>query len=84
MDGPSVNWKFLDAFNDDFEEKFETTLLEMGSCGLDVLHGAFQNGRKNAVWNINSVSRSFYKFFHDSPTRRADYLSIATCDKFPK
>ena len=41
MDGPNVNWKFFDALNDDFEEKFETTLLEMGSCGLHVVHGAF-------------------------------------------
>ena len=84
MDGPTVNWKFFDALNNDFGEKLETTLLEIGSCRLHVVHGAFQNGHKNAVWNVNSVLRSFYKLFHDSPARRADYLSIKTCDKFPK
>lgn len=57
MDGRSVNWKFFDAVNDDFEEKYETTLLEMGSHGLHVVHGTFQNGHKNAVWNVNSVLR---------------------------
>ena len=59
VDGPSVNWKFFDALFDDFEEKFEGTLLEMASCGLHVVHGAFKNGHKNPVWNINSVLRSF-------------------------
>ena len=41
MDGPNVNWKFFDALNDDFKEKIETTLLEMGSCEFHVVHGAF-------------------------------------------
>ena len=84
MDGPSANWKFLYALNDDFEKKFETTLLEMGSCGLHMEHGALQNGHKNAVWNVNSVLKSFYKLFHDGPARMADYLSITTYDKFQK
>ena len=57
MDGRSVNWKFFDAVNDDFEEKYETTLLEVGSYGFHVVHGTFQNGHKNAVWNVNSVLR---------------------------
>ena len=72
MDRPSVNWKFFDAVNDDFVEKFETTLLEVGSCGLHVVYGASQNGHKNAMWNVNFVLRSFCKLFHDSPARRAD------------
>ena len=59
VDGPSVNWKFFDALIHDFEEKFEGTLLEMTSVGLHVVHGAFKDGHKNPVWNINSVLRSF-------------------------
>ena len=35
-DGPSVNWNFFDALNDDFDSKCEITLLEMGSCELHV------------------------------------------------
>ena len=41
MNRLSVNWISFDALNYDFEEIFETTLLEMGSCGLHVVHGAF-------------------------------------------
>ena len=55
----------------------------MGSCGLHVVHGAFQNGYKNGACNVNSVLRSYYKLFHDSPVGMAYYLSITTCDKFP-
>ena len=43
MDGPSLNLTFFDPL-DDFQEKFENMLLEMGSCGL-----ALQNDHKNAV-----------------------------------
>ena len=38
---PMLTGHFLDTFNDDFEEKFEAMFLEMGSCGLHVVHGAF-------------------------------------------
>ena len=44
----------------------------MWSYGLHVVHRAFQNGHKNAVWKINSVLRSFYKLFY-SPAIREDY-----------
>ena len=42
MDGPNVNWKLLSSIvderqsNDDYPE-----LLDIGSCSLHVIHGAF-------------------------------------------
>ena len=32
----------------------------MGSYGLHVVHGAFQNGHKNTKWNVNTALQSFY------------------------
>ena len=70
---PVLTVNFLIHLMMTLRKKFETTLLEMGLCGLHVVHGTFKNDHKNAVWNVNSVLRSFYKLVYDSPARRPDY-----------
>ena len=86
MDGPSVNWKFADLLTEALDEESSTKLLEMGSCGLHTIHGAFQTGHKSSGWNVNAYLRSMYGLFKDSPARRADYIQISGSKvaKFPK
>ena len=55
----------------------------MGSCGLHVVHDAFQNGHKNTKWNENTALESFYKLFRGSPARRADYQKTNDSSVFP-
>ena len=55
MDDPNLNLKFLDQFINQLEIQSEKSLLDMGSCDLHVVHGAFQNGHKNAKWNVNTA-----------------------------
>ena len=84
MDGPSVNWKFIDELsNDDAFGRDESELLEIGSCGLHVVHGAFQTGHNAVNWNVNSTLRAFYRILKDSPARRADYSSVTGSTLFP-
>lgn len=46
MDGPSVNHKFLDNLKEDFQsDKSDPALLDIGTCGLHVVHGAFKTGK---------------------------------------
>ena len=47
MDGPSINWKFFEAMRDSVDAA-DPRLLELGSCGLHISHGAFQTGNKSA------------------------------------
>ena len=54
VDGANVNLKFLDQLIDQLEIQLEKSLLDVESCGLHVAHGAFQNGHKNAKWNVNT------------------------------
>ena len=85
MDGPSVNWKFLDLLSNSLKEDMVTTeLINMGSCGLHAVHGAFQTGHRASGWNVNSGLRAMYGLFKDSPARRADYIAITGSKKFPK
>ena len=83
MDGPNFNLKVLDQLINQSEIQLEKSLLDMGSSGLHVVHGAFQNGHKNAKWNVSTALRSFYKLFHDSPVRRTDYQKINYSSVFP-
>ena len=56
MDGPHVNWKFIELLEDDEDfTKNGKQLLELLSCGLHAVHGAFQTGHKAAEWNVNEV-----------------------------
>ena len=84
MDGPSVNWKFYDDLISNRTETEMPGLLNIGSCGLHVLHGAFKSGANKSEWNIKNILKGLYELFHDSPARRADYLKICGSDKYPK
>ena len=62
MDGPSVNWSFLDKYEDDLtQEDIAEKLLHIGSCGLHVINGAFQTGDHQSGWKINGVLRTCSK-----------------------
>ncbi|KAJ8931829.1 hypothetical protein NQ314_015226 [Rhamnusium bicolor] len=48
MDGPNVNRKFLRLFKESQEITTEKKIIHIGSCGLHIIHGAFQTGHKAA------------------------------------
>ena len=76
MDGPSTNWCVLQLLNDDREEKGYPQIINIGSCGLHVMHGAFKAGMEAAGWNVGKVLKSMWQLFHDSPARRETYAHI--------
>ena len=41
MDGPNVNWQF---YTDLTNERNSEELLNIGSCGLHIVHGGLQKG----------------------------------------
>ena len=77
MDGPSVNWKFFTELKNDQQIVDSSSVpLDIGSCGLHVIHGAFQTGHTKVKWKVNATLRAFHRIFKDSPARRADYKKI--------
>ena len=83
MDGPFVNWKFLELYNNELRESHQKILLNLGSCGLHTLQGSLQTGHSATKWNINSILRSMYNLFKQSPERRVDFSAINPESKFP-
>ena len=83
MDGPNVNWKFHRLFQEHLRTTTGVTALEVGSCGLHIVHGAFQAGAAASGWGINDLLTSLYYLFKDCPARREDYVSVTNVSNFP-
>ena len=84
MDGPNVNWKLYDSLvekrnqNDDYPP-----LIDIGSCSLHVVHGAFRSGVQKTKWGIDGVLKVMHNLFGESPTKREDYKNITGSKVFP-
>ena len=82
MDGPSVNWKFLDDFKTRMRSD-GSDIVSIGSCGLHILHGAFKDAFVSTEWNLDDFFKSLYWLFKDCPARREDYTRITGSSSFP-
>ena len=83
MDGPSVNWLLLNLLDKQHEQQELPKLLNIGSCNLHVIHGAFKSGFQSAEWNIGKLMKASFNLFHNSPARRTDYVTVTECENFP-
>ena len=83
MDGSSVNWKFLNSVTKKREEDELSTLMNIGSCGFHVIHGAFKAGVETTNWNIKKTLRGVFYILRDFPARREDYESVTGYSKYP-
>ena len=84
MDGPAVNWKFFNLLKSHLEQNENSpSMLNIGSCGLHVVHGAFQMAHKKVGWQVIQFLRGIYYLFKDSPARRAEYSQISGSNVYP-
>ena len=58
-------------------------MINIGSCNLHIVHGAFKSGFESTDWEMKKVLKGCYQILHDSPARRADYITITKSNKFP-
>ena len=83
MDGPNINWKlYTDLTKERNSEEFPQ-LLNIGSCGLHIVHGGLQNGVNESGWKLGHLMRSWWQLFHDTPARREDFVKLTRSTVFP-
>ena len=58
-------------------------LLNVGSCGLHVVHRAFCTSCQSTDWKIDDFLRALWYLFHDSPARREDFTAVTESTVFP-
>lgn len=85
MDGPNVNHKFYKMYIEDRKKENPNSpgLIDISTCGLHVIHGAFKTGANASGWKLDNLLRSLWYLFSDSPARRADYTSTTGSGQFP-
>ncbi|XP_077085755.1 uncharacterized protein LOC143737776 isoform X2 [Siphateles boraxobius] len=82
MDGPNVNFKFFELFQQEYAERYGgSQLVAVGSCGLHTLHNAVKSGF--SVWQVEKLLRSMHTLFHNVPARREDYTAMTKSTVFP-
>ena len=69
MDGPSLK---IFQRNTKVPRARRIATINIGSCGLHIIHGAFQTGATTTCWNIKGTLKAIYKLLYDSPALRAD------------
>jgi hypothetical protein len=77
MDGPNVNLKLQRLLEEDIRKQTPMKLIEIGTCGLHILHNAFRAGCAATSWDIEGFISACYHLFHDSPARRDDFLDAS-------
>ena len=84
MDGPNINWKFYKDITLQIKTDFND-LIDIGSCGLRILHGAFKTAiEKNKLFGeLESLFSSVYWLFKDFPARRDDFEKITGSSCYP-
>ena len=55
MDGPNTKWKVYENLKSHGTEKEFFQIMDVGLCGLRVVHGAFQAGMKANEWKLEKV-----------------------------
>ena len=83
MDGPNTNWTAHEKLKNIRSREENPQLFEVGSCGLHVIHGAFQSGVKTTGWEIEKIFKGMWRLFPDSPARRDTSITINRSDQFP-
>ena len=83
VDGRNTNWSVFEKLNAHREKNELPQILEIGSCNLHVIHGAFQTGVKATGWELDWVLKAMWKLFKDSPARRDLYINLNRSDYFP-
>ena len=84
MDGPNMNWKTYELLSISIEEETKKKMLNIGSCGLHIIHNAFRSGSIETNWEVGQTLSSLYWLFQDSPARREGFVSITGSSVFPK
>ena len=66
MDGTSVNLKFHRDVQSNREELELPKLIDIGSCSLRIIHGAFKTGVESTDREIKKTFKGCFTLLHDS------------------
>ena len=71
----NINWVFSDLLQEDGRvvNSKAPTLLQLGSCELHVIHGAYKAGQEATDWKLAKVLRAFDQFLSNPQHKEVTY-----------
>lgn len=83
MDGPNVNWSCFEKLQAKMENDYSSKLIDIGSCGLHILHNAYKSGVSETKWDIGYKLYCLHTLFDNVPARRDDFEKSTKTYVFP-
>lgn len=83
MDGPKVNHSLMRLIKKERLDADLPEVVDVGTCNLHVVHGAFRHGNKATKWESEATIKAVYGLLKDSSARREDFELITGCKEFP-
>ena len=83
MDGPNVNLKLLRLLQQNIKDQTGKNMVDVGSCGLHILHNSFRAGCAATESELGNALSSLKWLFKDVPARREDYTEVTGSSSFP-
>ena len=83
MDGPSVNWAFFDLLSKQRNQDGLPELINIGSCSLHIVHGAFQYGALASDWGLKKILKALHTLFNDTSAWRAEFTNVTGSTSIP-
>ena len=60
MDGPNTNLLFLKKLKKERIDNKLNGIIDIGSCSLHMVHGAYKTGAEKTDWNLHKVMKGSY------------------------
>ena len=54
-------------------ERFSHSIIDMGTCSLQSVHGAVKYGVKSTSWGIKDILKCGFNLLHNLPARREGF-----------
>ena len=80
FDGPNVNLTFFKKYASTEEEKELDPLMDLGTCGLHVVHSSMKAGAKVSEWELQKLLKAMWQFIHDTPAKQEMYENKESID----
>lgn len=59
-----------------FDADIGKNLLDLGKCGLHIMHNTFKGGENTSAWDIKKLLSVICEIFCGSPSYQADYEKL--------
>ena len=83
MDGPNDNCQLYESIVEDRNQNNDNpAVIDIGSCGLHAVYGAFRSSVQKTKWGIDGLLKARHNLFDESSAKR-DYHNITGSKVFP-